>query len=168
MWALVVTCGDAAFVDAFSEIVGLRAVSKLFDTQAKVDRTAFCIDNHGDFAFEATGVTSHAIIVGIPFFTIVPLLVNKNINAEIINPGPATRFAGQQWCNTALPGSGVQSGDVSSKVSNSETFEFLIHSNNCLFISARPNYHVLVLIFLSRLTDARNEWSPKFLPSAGL
>jgi len=62
----------AACFDAFNEALGLRAVSNLTTRQAKIDRTAFCINNREDFACEAATGTSHATIVGIPFFPMAP------------------------------------------------------------------------------------------------
>lgn len=62
----------AACFDAFKEALGLRAVSSLTTRQAKIDRTAFCINNRVDFACEAATGTSHATIVGIPFFPVAP------------------------------------------------------------------------------------------------
>ncbi len=60
----------AAFFDARHETFSLRAISNLTTRQAKIDRTAFCINNCVDFACEAAPGTSHATIVGIPFFPV--------------------------------------------------------------------------------------------------
>ncbi len=62
----------AAFFIARHETFSLRAVSNLTTRQAKIDRTAFCINNCVDFACEAAPGTSHATIVGIPFFPVAP------------------------------------------------------------------------------------------------
>ena len=70
--ALVGQQGDAFVENAIQQGLGLDAVVDLPRRQPQDDGTAFRIDERVDFAGETATGTSHAAIVGIPFFPVAP------------------------------------------------------------------------------------------------